>query len=64
MSFIADLETAFQKKSNPENAFAMAKYMRNHFSFFGIKTDERRQLFKAIWKENQEEIAESPQKLP
>lgn len=63
MSFIADLETAFQKKSNPENAFAMAKYMRNHFSFFGIKTDERRPLFKAIWKENQEEIAESPRKI-
>lgn len=63
MSFIADLETAFQKKSNTGNAFAMAKYMRNHFSFYGIKTDERRPLFKAIWKENQEEVSEYPREI-
>jgi 3-methyladenine DNA glycosylase AlkD len=59
MNFIAKLESAFQEKSNPENAFAMAKYMRNHFSFFGIKTDERRQIFKDIWKENKNEITEN-----
>lgn len=63
MSFIADLETAFQKKSNTGNAFAMAKYMRNHFSFYGIKTDERSPLFKAIWKENQEEVSEYPREI-
>lgn len=56
MSFISSLETAFQENSHPENAFAMAKYMRNHFAFFGIKTTERRFLFKSICKENQDEI--------
>ncbi len=59
MSFIKKLETAFEEKSNGENAFAMAKYMRNHFSFFGIKTEERRLIFKTLYKENQNEIAEN-----
>jgi 3-methyladenine DNA glycosylase AlkD len=59
MNFIKSLESAFQEKSNSENAVAMAKYMRNHFSFFGIKTEERRQIFKEIWKINQEEIGEN-----
>jgi 3-methyladenine DNA glycosylase AlkD len=59
MAFINDLETAFQEKSNLENAATMAKYMRNHFSFFGIKTEIRRQLFKTIWKENLQEVFEN-----
>jgi 3-methyladenine DNA glycosylase AlkD len=60
MPFIESLETAFQEKNQPENAVAMSKYMRNHFSFFGIKTEDRRQIFKTIWKENQQEVAEKP----
>ncbi len=56
MSFIHALETAFQENSNPENANAMSKYMKNKFPFFGIKTTERRNILKAIWKQNQEEV--------
>ena len=63
MIFINALETAFQEKSNPENAAAMAKYMRNLFPFFGIKTEERRIIFKDIWKQNRNEIAENPRKI-
>jgi 3-methyladenine DNA glycosylase AlkD len=63
MSFINALETALREKSNPENAFAMAKYMRNHFSFFGMKTEERRRIFKDIWKENQQEVEENPREI-
>ena len=63
MSFIKSLETVFQKNSNPENAFAMTKYMRNHFQFFGIKTDDRRRIFAAIWKENQEKVGENPRAI-
>jgi 3-methyladenine DNA glycosylase AlkD len=59
MAFINDLETAFQEKYHAQNAAAMAKYMRNHFLFFGIKTEDRRRIFKTIWKENQEEVAEN-----
>jgi 3-methyladenine DNA glycosylase AlkD len=60
MNFIPSLETAFQKNSNHENGLEMAKYMRNHFSFFGIKTEDRRHIFKAIFKENKQEISKNP----
>ncbi|WP_396171382.1 DNA alkylation repair protein [Flavobacterium sp.] len=63
MNFITKLETAFANNSNPENALAMAKYMRNHFSFFGIKTEERRQLFKLIWNDCKNKIAENPREI-
>ena len=56
MNFTLALENAFAANKNPENAFAMAKYMKNNFSFFGIKTEERRRIFKEIWKENKLEI--------
>jgi 3-methyladenine DNA glycosylase AlkD len=57
MNFISSLEKAFNENSNTENAAAMTKYMRNIFSFFGIKTLERRQIFKKIWKANQQEVS-------
>ncbi|TDD75447.1 DNA alkylation repair protein [Flavobacterium caseinilyticum] len=57
MSFILALENAFAENKNPENAFAMAKYMKNKFPFFGIKTEERRRIFKKIWKENKAEVS-------
>ena len=57
MNFILALENAFEVNQNPENAFAMAKYMKNNFPFFGIKTEERRGIFKEIWKENKEEVS-------
>jgi 3-methyladenine DNA glycosylase AlkD len=63
MKFISSLEAAFQENSNAENAFAMAKYMRNHFSFFGIKTEDRRQIFKAVWRENKLEVEKNPRKI-
>ena len=63
MSFISQLEAAFRKETNPENAFAMSKYMRNHFDFFGIKTEDRRLIFKTICKENQMEISENPRAI-
>lgn len=63
MGFINELETAFHKYSDPENAFAMAKYMRNQFAFFGIKTEDRRRIFKHIWKENQQEVSNNPREI-
>ena len=63
MKFILALENAFAAKQNPENAFAMAKYMKNNFSFFGIKTDERRRIFKEIWKENKQEVSANAREI-
>jgi 3-methyladenine DNA glycosylase AlkD len=57
MNFIPVLENAFKANQNSENAFAMAKYMKNNFPFFGIKTEERRRIFKEIWKEKKQEVA-------
>lgn len=56
MNFILALENAFAANKNPENTFAMAKYMKNNFPFFGIKTPERRQIFKEIWRKNKQEV--------
>ena len=63
MNFILALENAFEVNQNPENAFAMAKYMKNNFPFFGIKTEERRRIFKEIWKENKNEVAENAREI-
>ena len=63
MNFILALENAFAANKNPENAFAMAKYMKNNFPFFGIKTEERRRIFKEIWKENKNEVAENAREI-
>lgn len=57
MNFILALENAFTANKNHENAFAMAKYMKNNFLFFGIKTEERRHIFNEIWKEYKQEVA-------
>lgn len=63
MGFILSLESAFQENANAVNALAMSKYMRNYFTFFGIKTTERRSLLKEIWKQNELEVAKNPRKI-
>ena len=56
MSFISKLQTAFDKNRNPENAVAMAKYMKNLFSFYGIKAEQRRTIFKEVCNTNKKEL--------
>jgi 3-methyladenine DNA glycosylase AlkD len=56
MNFIAELEAEFKDSQHTENALAMAKYMKNLFPFFGIKTTDRRLIFRAICKIHQAEI--------
>lgn len=63
MNFIKNLEKAFQEKSNPENAVAMENYMKNHFSFFGIKTENRRMIFKETYKKHQQEISKNAREI-
>lgn len=54
--FIA-LEKSFEKEANPETALKMAAYMKNHFPFYGIPAPSRRQLYKAILKEDKQKKA-------
>jgi 3-methyladenine DNA glycosylase AlkD len=63
MNFIDKLETSLASKSNPKDAFAMSKYMRNHFSFFGIKTEVRRQIFNSVAKDFDNEIVKKPREI-
>lgn len=46
MKFCNELETQFRKESNRELAVPMENYMKNNFSFLGIKTEKRRAIFK------------------
>ncbi len=59
MSFITNLETAFNKNRNPENAIPMGKYMKNLFSFYGIKAKQRREIFKEVYKTNKNELTQN-----
>nr|WP_309756450.1 DNA alkylation repair protein [Flavobacterium sp.] len=63
MNFTLVLVNAFKANQNPENAFAMAKYMKNNFPFFGIKTEERRRIFKEIWKENKVAVSANARRI-
>ncbi len=56
MTLITELENTFAASSNAENALAMAKYMKDLFPFYGIKTDERRAILKSVCKKHQTEI--------
>jgi 3-methyladenine DNA glycosylase AlkD len=56
MNFITELENTFAANAKAENALPMSKYMKDLFPFFGIKTDERRAIFKSLCKKHQAEI--------
>ena len=56
MTFITELENTFAANAKAENALPMAKYMKDLFPFYGIKTDERRAILKSVCKKHQAEI--------
>lgn len=56
MNFITDLENSLRSNSNRETAIPMENYMKNNFSFLGIKTEERRAFFKENYEKYKSEI--------
>ena len=56
MSFIKGLEDDLCKNANCTLAIPMENYMKNNFSYLGIKTDGRRTLLKTHWENHKEEI--------
>ena len=56
MKFCSDLEADFQNASNRELAIPMENYMKNNFSFLGIKTEQRRAIFKSNYEQNKSEV--------
>jgi 3-methyladenine DNA glycosylase AlkD len=63
MNFIKALETAFQQNSSRELVIPMENYMKNHFSFYGIKTEKRRLIFRGIWQEHQNEVKQNSREI-
>lgn len=51
-NYIDILEELFVSAANPENAISMQQYMRNQFSFLGIKTPERKNILKSFFDKN------------
>jgi 3-methyladenine DNA glycosylase AlkD len=56
MNFIQNLEQDLNQKANRELAIPMENYMKNNFSFLGIKTEERRAIFKENYEKYKSEI--------
>lgn len=56
MKFCSDLEADFRKVSNRELAIPMENYMKNNFTYFGIKTENRRSIFKSNYELNKLEV--------
>jgi len=56
MNFIQNLGQDLHQKANRELAIPMENYMKNNFSFLGIKTEERRAIFKENYEKSKSEI--------
>ena len=56
MKFCSDLEADFRKVSNIKLAIPMENYMKNNFTYFGIKTEKRRTIFKSNYEQNKPEV--------
>lgn len=56
MNFTEDISNDLHQKSNRELAIPMENYMKNNFSFLGIKTEERRAIFKENYEKYKSEI--------
>lgn len=50
--YINDIKTIFEQNADADIAVPMAKYMKNKFEYYGIKTPKRSELLKKYHKEN------------
>ena len=51
-AYLVEIEKAFIENSNTGQAIEMSKYMKDKFAFFGIKSPERKELYKSHWKKH------------
>ncbi len=52
IDYLTPLIESFESKANPEIALQMGRYMRSLFPFYGIKSPERREIYKEFTKTN------------
>ena len=53
---IEGLKKNFEKRANEDNAIQMAKYLRNQFVFYGLKSPARRDAYHQILKDETKQI--------
>ena len=53
---IEGLKKNFEKRANEDNAIQMAKYLRNQFVFYGLKSPVRRDAYHQILKDEKKQI--------
>lgn len=63
MTFITELENVFRENASAEQAAPMEAYMKNNFSFLGIKTTPRRTLFKEVWNHHKDEVKQNAREI-
>ena len=51
MEYTAYLKQLFESEKDEEQAYAMARYMKDQFPFYGIKTPERRKCMSVFFRE-------------
>ena len=56
MNFISNLEQEMLQNSDRTVATPMENYMKNNFSYLGLKTEKRRAILKSHWEKHSEEI--------
>ncbi|WP_339889461.1 DNA alkylation repair protein [uncultured Flavobacterium sp.] len=56
MPFVEELKFELHKNSNREMAIPMENYLKNNFSCLGIKTVQRRTIFKSVYLKHKPEI--------
>ena len=59
MDFITELDSELRKIASREMAIPMENYMKNNFSFLGIKTEPRRAIFKLLYDKHKPEIKDN-----
>ena len=52
LDLIEQLSDSFEQHRNPDNALPMQKYMKDHFPFLGIKSPQRKELFRKFYRES------------
>ena len=59
MEFIEHLQHVFRAHSNLENKIPMEAYMKHKFEFYGIKSPDRKGLFKDVLNKHQDEVLQN-----
>jgi len=52
MQYLSGLDELYRKHADPQQALPMAKYMKDHFDFFGLRSPIRKELDRTVLKKH------------